>query len=379
MADVSAVADPETGVAVYDTFGEGGWEVFGGTSASSPIIASVFADAGTPVAGTYPSSYPYAAAGSLNDVTTGNNGSCSPAYYCTAAAGYDGPTGLGTPNGVAAFTTGPHGTVTGTITNSATSAPVVGATVSAGTSSAITDASGHYSLSVPVGTYSVTAAAYGYISQTVAGVTVSDGGSVTENFALVAAPTQTISGKVTDGSGHGWPLYAAITAEGVPGAPVYTNPYTGAYSLTLPSGATYALHVTSVYSGYQAVDTNVTLGSANVTKNIPVPVDAASCTAAGYTVAVNGTSESFDATTTPPGWSVVNNTAVGGWEFDDPGARDNMTGGSGNFAIIDSDHLGQGQHRGHVPDVAGDEPDRRRLAGPRVRHRLPRSAVDRTG
>jgi subtilase family serine protease len=106
VADVSAVADPATGVAVYDTYGASGWNVYGGTSASSPIIASVYADAGAPGSGDYPSQYPYAHTSALNDVTSGSNGSCSPTYLCTAGAGYDGPTGLGTPNGLTAFTTG---------------------------------------------------------------------------------------------------------------------------------------------------------------------------------------------------------------------------------------------------------------------------------
>jgi hypothetical protein len=106
VADVSAVADPATGVAVFLTFGGNGWAVFGGTSASAPIIASVYALAGTPAAGTSPASYPYAHTGDLFDVTSGSNGSCSPSYLCTAGAGYDGPTGLGTPNGVAAFVAG---------------------------------------------------------------------------------------------------------------------------------------------------------------------------------------------------------------------------------------------------------------------------------
>ncbi|MBY8876619.1 S53 family peptidase [Actinacidiphila acidipaludis] len=104
IADVSAVADPATGVAVYDTYGgDTGWEVFGGTSASSPIIASVYALAGTPSSGSTPASFPYAHTGSLNDVVSGSNGSCSGSYLCTAKSGYDGPTGLGTPNGVTAF------------------------------------------------------------------------------------------------------------------------------------------------------------------------------------------------------------------------------------------------------------------------------------
>jgi hypothetical protein len=106
IADVSAVADPATGLAVYDSYGASGWQVYGGTSASSPIIASVYALAGAPAAGTTPASYPYSHTGSLNDVTTGSNGSCSGSYLCTAKAGYDGPTGLGTPNGTAAFTNG---------------------------------------------------------------------------------------------------------------------------------------------------------------------------------------------------------------------------------------------------------------------------------
>ncbi|WP_333768975.1 S53 family peptidase [Streptomyces sp. IBSBF 2435] len=104
VADVSAVADPATGVAVYDTYGgDPGWEVFGGTSVSSPIIAAVYALAGTPSAGSYPASFPYAHPSALNDVTSGSNGSCGGSYLCTAGPGYDGPTGLGTPNGVTAF------------------------------------------------------------------------------------------------------------------------------------------------------------------------------------------------------------------------------------------------------------------------------------
>jgi hypothetical protein len=101
VADVSAVADPGTGVAVYDTYGQGGWFVVGGTSVSSPIIASVYALAGAPA--TSAASVLYAHTGGLNDVVSGSDGSCSPAYLCTAGGGYDGPTGLGTPNGLGAF------------------------------------------------------------------------------------------------------------------------------------------------------------------------------------------------------------------------------------------------------------------------------------
>jgi subtilase family serine protease len=129
-SDVSAVADPATGVAVYQTYGGSGWAVYGGTSASAPIIASVYALAGTPAASTQPGSVPYAHTGNLFDVTSGNNGSCSPSLLCTAAAGWDGPTGLGTPNGVTAFggTGGTGNTVT--VTNPGSKTGTVGTATS---------------------------------------------------------------------------------------------------------------------------------------------------------------------------------------------------------------------------------------------------------
>ncbi len=105
VADVSAIADPNTGVAVYDSYayrGSSGWLVFGGTSVSAPIIGGVYALAGNTGSLTY-GSYPYSHTASLFDVTSGSNGSCGGSYLCTAVAGFDGPTGLGTPNGVGGF------------------------------------------------------------------------------------------------------------------------------------------------------------------------------------------------------------------------------------------------------------------------------------
>ena len=104
VADVSAVADPNTGVAVYDTANSnGGWNVYGGTSASSPIIAATYALAGTPGSSDNPAQYPYQNSSALYDVTSGSTSTCSPAFLCTAEVGYDGPTGLGTPDGTTAF------------------------------------------------------------------------------------------------------------------------------------------------------------------------------------------------------------------------------------------------------------------------------------
>jgi subtilase family serine protease len=93
VVDVAAIADPNTGVAVYDTYGGvGGWLVFGGTSVGAPIIAGVIALAGN--ASVYNSSYPYLHyAGNFNDIISGPG----------AGPGWDPPTGLGTPKGTGGF------------------------------------------------------------------------------------------------------------------------------------------------------------------------------------------------------------------------------------------------------------------------------------
>ncbi|MHB1912220.1 MAG: S53 family peptidase [Acidimicrobiales bacterium] len=118
VADVAADADPNTGVAVYDTDGEPGWMVFGGTSVASPIIASVYALAGN---GTTPLAL-YTSSASLNRISSGMNSGnphhpC-PNYLCNAADSlqswnlasggsssgwYNGPTGTGTPQGTGSF------------------------------------------------------------------------------------------------------------------------------------------------------------------------------------------------------------------------------------------------------------------------------------
>jgi len=101
-ADVSAVADPNTGVAVFGP-GNGGrsqWLVFGGTSVAAPLIGGIYGVTGDTPTG---AATIYANKSQLNDVTSGTNGSCGGTYFCTAGAGYDGPTGNGTPNGTGPF------------------------------------------------------------------------------------------------------------------------------------------------------------------------------------------------------------------------------------------------------------------------------------
>lgn len=108
MADVAAAADPaHGGLAVYfpSSSKSASWAQVGGTSESAPIIASVYALAGNTGSGQsgYPNALPYATPGALFDVTSGSNGSCPTFQWCNGRSGWDGPTGLGTPNGTGAF------------------------------------------------------------------------------------------------------------------------------------------------------------------------------------------------------------------------------------------------------------------------------------
>jgi len=106
VADIAAVANPSTGVAVFDSYvfeNTSGWLTFGGTSVAAPIIAAAFALAGNTdqvADGSYVWKHH---TGGVNDITYGSNGSCSTTRWCTAHYGWDGPTGWGTPKGVSAL------------------------------------------------------------------------------------------------------------------------------------------------------------------------------------------------------------------------------------------------------------------------------------
>lgn len=104
MADVSAAADPsQGGLAVYwpTNSRSSTWAQVGGTSESAPIIAAVYALSGNTSGSA--NAIPYSHPTALFDVTSGSNGTCPTTQWCNARAGWDGPTGLGTPNGVSAF------------------------------------------------------------------------------------------------------------------------------------------------------------------------------------------------------------------------------------------------------------------------------------
>jgi hypothetical protein len=238
---------------------------------------------------------------------------------------------------------GPSGTLEGHVTDGTN--PIAGVTVVAGANSTSTDASGHYLFLVPVGTYSMTASKFGFLPASASGVVVTDGGDTVQDFTLTPAPSVVVNGIVTDGSGGAWPLYAKIvvTAPGAPTSTLYTDPVTGYYSLTLVQGITWSFAVSA--PGYVPGGGSLPLvPTMPVVANWVLLVDAVACTAPGY--AANGNvalNESFDAGTLPPNWTVVNNTGNGAGWYINTGASPcgdvsgNLTGGTGPYALVDSD------------------------------------------
>jgi subtilase family serine protease len=102
-ADVSADADPNTGAVIYinvPPFAPGFYRV-GGTSEAAPLIGGIYGERNDTVI--YGRNLYVAPSSAFHDITVGNNGACGLGYYCTAEVGYDGPTGLGSPNGDTAF------------------------------------------------------------------------------------------------------------------------------------------------------------------------------------------------------------------------------------------------------------------------------------
>ena len=183
--DTSADADPNTGVAVYDTTnGNGGWNEVGGTSASSPFLAASFALAGNP--GNTPADDIYTHTSDFYDVTSGTDASsCSPAYLCTAETGYDGPTGIGTPDGIAGLQTGTSTGNTVTVANPGSQTGTVGTAASLQVSA--TDSASGQTL-----TYSATGLP--------AGLSISSSGLISGTPTTAGTSSVTVTAKDTTGA-----------------------------------------------------------------------------------------------------------------------------------------------------------------------------------
>ena len=240
----------------------------------------------------------------------------------------------------------------------------------AGERSLTTDADGEYSVRLEAGDYTLTVSQYGFVTET-RDVTVVADETLTEDFSLAAATMTTLSGTVTDGSGHDWPLYAKVAIEG-PGPDVYTDPETGAYSVQVPDDGTYSISVTAEYPGYDVTTEDVAVDGPT-THDVAVLVDGSTCTAPGYVFNTAGTTtEGFDGGALPAGWTIVDNKGNGQvWRFDDPKARGNLTGGTGQVRDHGQRLLRQHGRPGHLPGHAEHRHDGADLTGGGLQAGLP--------
>lgn len=257
------------------------------------------------------------------------------------------------------------GELVGQVVDADTGEPLAGATVTVTgrvSRETTTDQDGRYELTLVAGEYEVRVDALDYDPMTVEQV-VDPGEVTTYNVALSPTPLVTIEGTVRDGSGHGWPLYARVTATTDTGRQwqTFTDPVTGWYALPVLADEEYRLRVEAQLPGYSPWEQSLSVGRIGLTQEVDLRVSPV-CVAPGYAPdGMVGYTESFDPPGAdalpglvparpgaPVGWEVTD-TDPGypgyqhrpGWVFDDPGQRGNRTGGEGGFAIVDSDHAGQ--------------------------------------
>ncbi|WP_326822066.1 S8 family serine peptidase [Streptosporangium sp. NBC_01756] len=248
-------------------------------------------------------------------------------------------------------------TVAGTVTDAGTGRSVAGAALTITgplTRTTTLGTEGTYSFSLVAGDYQISVTAFGYQTGTRA-VTLTKDGNHTVDIALVPTQRVDLTGTVTDGSGLGRPLPASVVADDGKGHrwSADADPGTGAYTLPLLPATTYTLTYTTKEPGYDPATRRLDLGETGQRLDVGLTVNLA-CTASGYQVSRDGSTQPFNGTTKPKGWTVTN-VDIGipnydhqpGWVFKDAGKRGNHTGGDGGFAIVDSRNSGIG----HIQDT----------------------------
>ncbi|MEE8390655.1 MAG: carboxypeptidase regulatory-like domain-containing protein, partial [Anaerolineae bacterium] len=185
---------------------------------------------------------------------------------------------------------GATGVLSGTITDSSTTAPIVGATIQATgllpthTGSTASGAGGVYSMILPVDIYTVTTSAYGYISNTVGGVDIFSDTPTIVSVALDPATMYVVAGVVSD-TLTGWPLYASIdiAPQGLPGTTIWNDPVSGYYSVTLPAaGITHTLTANPWVPGYNPEIRQIAPLTGDRVEDLGLNADVAACKAPGY-------------------------------------------------------------------------------------------------
>jgi PKD repeat protein len=326
-ADVSADADPNTGLMVYN---HGTWSLLGGTSLSTPLIAAYYAITGV---GDGTPQWAYDDSSALNDLVSGSTGMCAAAinYICNAGTGYDGPTGAGSISGsVVVGAPGIGGPSiasgnTGGIANTYTQAVSAhGATIAGGiyrngldTGWSIqygtTTSYGLQTAPIDVGAGSAPVAVTGYLSQLTPGTTYhyrlvaqnSKGTTVGYDYTLTTQPapagapiaafavpsspappgTEVVfdASASTPGTGNSISDYSWNFGDGTGSQDAGTSPTT---SHTYAERGTYTVSLTVTSNGQTDTSTqSVTVDDAPTASFIP----SASAVPSGATVAFNAT------------------------------------------------------------------------------------------
>ncbi len=243
-------------------------------------------------------------------------------------------------------------TLDGYVYDASTSQPLEGVWVTAAAQGnpdndtiGFTNSSGYYNLPAASGeTYDITASLYSYLPSTVNNVAVPNPGDViSTNLNLTTRDSVTVTGTVTDGTGHGYPLYAKLVIAAEDHVQThYTNPFDGTYRVTLYDGVPYDFTISAMVNGYQdALLTDESFAAPSDVADFSLSMDPAMfCSAPGHQ-STPGLLEGFETGALPEGWTVTDQAGTGAvWAFDDPGGWGNFTGGTGGFASVDSDYHG---------------------------------------
>jgi hypothetical protein len=248
----------------------------------------------------------------------------------------------------ASCTNGPAGVIEGYVKSTAGGGAIAGASVQIGGSySTTTNAAGFYQVTIPVGTYDVTATKFGYDTAGQLGQAVTEGGTtVVPDILLTPVGTYAVDGFVTAAE-HNWPLWARIEVRqaGTLITTVYTSPWNGYYEIeALPNGFTYDFTVHSMYTGYLDEVRPVTIAAGDQVQSFSLtPASgnpAYSCKLEG------GINETFEGGFPPLGWVVVNNGTDANkiWKRNDAWGSANVTGGSGFSAAAGPTAGGNGPY-----------------------------------
>ncbi len=272
-----------------DTAYEDGWS---GTSMSAPHVTGLVTliwQAAPCLIGDYAATESIIESSAVN-MTYEDGSALTPTNFPNFATGWgeiDALAAVNMASGMCAM-----GTLEGTVTTDGTT-PVEGAKIFADsgagyTKNIFTAADGTYSTGLPEGTYTLTASKYGYETDTVSGIVITEGATTTQEFVIAQLGMSLVSGNVYDGGveglgSHGYPLYSSIRVT-TPGfdETIYTDPFTGYYEIEVVEDTLLTFTTDPVPGGYEPVVEEVTATGANYTHDVYVEVDGEICAAPGY-------------------------------------------------------------------------------------------------